>query len=143
MSGQVEWGLYPGESSMGMFVHDNTATASSVLKASDDFFVHINWEVPASEAAIIGGNFRIRVFAESIGPGPEQQIGATLLVPAVPGQTSYTTHVRVPGGTLPGEGVGAPPVSGMYTLTSVLQHMNPGPNEVSGYCEDKVFLRTP
>ena len=41
------------------------------------------------------------------------------------------------------EGEGAPPISGMYKLVAVLQHMNPGPNESSGFAEGQVFLRTP
>ena len=139
----IEWGVYPQESEMSMFVHDNTGTPSTVLAANLPFNVHVTWFVPKTEAAIIGGSFRIRTFAESIGPGPEKQIGGTLTVPAVPGKLQYDVHVLVGAGELLGEGEGAPPVSGMYKLASVLQHMNPNPNEVSGYCEDQIFLRTP
>jgi hypothetical protein len=128
---------------MGMLVHDNNGSASSVLVANLPFDVHVTWQVPVPEAAIIGGNFRVRVFAESIGPGPEKQIGGTLTVPAQPGKLQYEVHVQVGANELLGEGAGAPPVSGMYKLGAVLQHMNPGPNEVSGYSEGKVFLRQP
>jgi hypothetical protein len=140
----IEWGTFPNQSAMSMFVHDNTGAPSSVLDANQPFNVHVSWQVPANIAAIIGGNFRIRVFAESIGPGQEKQVGATAVVAATPGQTSYDIHVLVNGGELQGEGAGAPAVSGMYKLVSVLQHLNPGPNTCSGHGEGPmIFLRTP
>ena len=139
----IEWGVFPNQSSMTMLVHDSGAAPSTVLDSGLPFAVHVAWVVPAPINTVIGGNFRIRVFAESMGPGPEQQIGQTLTVPAVPNQLNYNVHVNVPGNTLPGEGEGAPPISGMYKLVAVLQHMNPGPNESSGFAEGQVFLRTP
>lgn len=139
----IEWGVFPNESSMSMFVHDNTAAPSTVLDSGLPFAVHVSWVVPAPINSIIGGNFRVRVFAESMGPGPEQQIGPTRTVAAVPGQLNYNIHVDVPANELPGEGAGSPPVSGMYKLVAVLQHMNPGPNECSGFAEGQIFLRTP
>lgn len=146
MSG-IEWGTYPQASDMGMFAHDNTASPpTSVLAAGTQFFLHVYWEVPAAVAAVIGGAFRIRAFAESMGPGPEKQLGVTLDVPAVPNQTRYDVHVTVPAGTLPGEGelFNGVPVSGMYKFVSALQHLNPGPNRVSGYCDGPlVQLKTP
>lgn len=149
MSG-ISWGVFAPESAMSMFVHDNDLTPpATVLDSGKAYLVHVSWEVPATQAAIIGGSFRVRAFAESIGPGQEQQIGATLTVPAVPNQVVYNVHIPVPGvgpGRLLGEGelFAGVPVSGMYKFASVLQHMNPGPNECSGYCENEViFLRTP
>lgn len=146
MSG-IEWGIFPNQSTMGMFAHDNTASPpTTVLDAGTPFLAHVYWEVPAAIAGVIGGNFRIRTFAESMGPGPDKQIGATLSVPAVPGQTRYDVHINVPAGTLPGEGelFNGAPVSGIYKLVAALQHMNPGANEVSGYCDGPlVQMKTP
>lgn len=148
MSG-IEWGVFPNESAMNMFVHDNTTSPpTTVLKATAPFFVHVSWEVPAALAAIIGGSFRVRAYAESIGPGQEKQIGLTHIEPAVPGVTAYTIHIAVPAGPdrLLGEGeaFGGVPVSGLYKMAAVLQHLNPGANECSGYAENEmIFLRTP
>ncbi|MCW5631700.1 MAG: hypothetical protein KIT17_00030 [Rubrivivax sp.] len=143
----IEWGVYPQQSAMGMFAHDNTASPpTSILDASTPFFLHVYWEVPQPIASVAGGSFRIRAFAESMGPGQEKQLGATLTVPVVPNQTRYDVHITVPAGTLLGEGelFNGVPVSGIYKFVSALQHMNPGPNQVSGYCEGPlVQMKTP
>jgi hypothetical protein len=142
----IEWGVFPNQSSMSMFVHDNTAAPSTVLDAGEFFDVHVSWTVPPPINTIIGGNFRVRVYAESIGPGQEQQVGSTALVAAVPNQAGYDIHVRVPGGTLRGEGevFNGQTVSGMYKLVAVLQHLNPNANECSGFGEGPLIqLRTP
>lgn len=143
----IEWGVFPNHSDMSMFAHDNTTSPpTTVLDAGTPFYVHVHWDVPAAIAAVIGGNFRIRAYAESVGPGPEQQIGTSHVEAAVPGKTSYDIHILVPAGTLLGEGQqsGGVPVSGMYKLASVLQHLNPTANECSGYADGPlVQLKTP
>jgi hypothetical protein len=145
----IEWGVFPNESAMSMFVHDSGAAPSNVLDSGLPFSVHVSWVVPPPINSIIGGSFRVRVFAESIGPGQEKQIGAVVplpLVPAVPGQTTYDIHVDVAAGELQGEGelFGGVPVSGMYKLVCVLQHMNPTANECCGHGEGPMIqLRTP
>jgi len=98
----------------------------------------------------LGGSFQVRAFVESIGPGQEMQLGTDVTVAAVGGLTSYTADIPVPGGTLLGEGelypplpaVGGVPVSGVYKIIAVLQHLNPGPTFVSGFAEEtiKMFL---
>ncbi len=141
----IEWGVFPNQSAMSMFVHDSGAAPSTVLDAGLPFTVHVSWTVPAPINSIIGGNFRVRVYAESIGPGEEKEIGFKLEA-AVPNKLSYDIHIPVGAGTLKGEGelVGGVPVSGMYKFVAVLQHLNPGPNECSGYGEGPmIFLRTP
>jgi hypothetical protein len=143
----IEWGIFPVQSAMSMFAHDNTATPpTSILAANAPIFLHLTWEVPAAEAAIIGGNFRIRAFAESMGPGAEKQVGPTHTEPAVPNKTVYDIHIEVPANTLEGEGqlFNGVPVAGLYKLVGVLQHMNPGPNTCSGYADGPlVQLRAP
>lgn len=144
----IEWGNYPQQSGMSMQVLDNTGSPpTTVLDTDQPFQVKVRWSVPAAEAAIIGGSFRIRVFAESMGPGQEKQVGATLVEPALPHKTDY--EVTINGGMheLQGEGEltpGGERVAGLYRFTSVLQHLNPGPNKVSGYCDGPlVQFRTP
>jgi hypothetical protein len=90
----------------------------------------------------LGGTFQLRAYVESVGPGPEMQLGSTLNVPVVPGQTAYTTTIGIPGGTLLGEGelFGGVPVSGVYKITAVLQHLNPGPTWISGFAEESVRM---
>jgi hypothetical protein len=91
-----------------------------------------------------GGAFDLRAYVESIGPGQEMQIGPTISVPLVPGQTAYNATIAIPGGSLLGEGqiFNGVPVSGVYKIVTVLQHMNPGPTWISGFAEEsmKMFL---
>lgn len=142
----IEWAPLGFESDMTMEVRDNTLGETYVLDSGLPFNVTVRWEVPANVVPTLGGSFRIRVYAESIGPGPELQIGPTAVEP-VNFTTDYATVITVPGGTLPGEGQasGGVIVSGVYKLVAVLQHLNLGPNEVSGYAESCGFIqmRTP
>jgi len=137
----IEWAPLGFESAMSMEVRDNTLGETSVLDANNPFSVGVRFEIPPPVVSTLGGSFRIRVYAESVGPGPEQQIGPTTLVP-VTGAASYTTVIAVPGNTLPGENTG---ISGVYKLVAVLQHLNPVANEVSGYAESSglIQLREP
>jgi hypothetical protein len=92
----------------------------------------------------LGGTFQLRAYVESIGPGQEMQLGPDVIVPVVAGQMKYAKTIDIPGGTLLGEGelFGGVPVSGVYKIIAVLQHMNPGPTWVSGFAEEtiKMFL---
>jgi hypothetical protein len=93
---------------------------------------------------VLGGSFDLRAYVESIGPGPEMQLGPTLSVPVDPGRTNYNRTITIAGSTLLGEGeiFNGVAVSGVYKIIAVLQHMNPGPTWVSGFAEDsiKMFL---
>lgn len=140
----IEWGGINLQSAMSNQVLDNTASPSTILDANVPFSVTVNWTVPAALAPFLGGSFRLRCYAESIGPGPEQQIGGTVNVPVVPGQQNYASSINVPGNTLPGEGAGVPPVSGLYKMVTVIQHINGGATEGSGFADQPVVqLRQP
>ncbi len=143
MTTTIEWGGVNMQSNMDCTVFDNTAAPSTVLDANLPFNVKLDWTVPALLAPFLGGSFRLRLFVESIGPGPEQQIQQTI-VAVSPGATNYTATVTVPGNTLPGEGGGAPPVSGLYKIVAVVQHLNGVATEGCGYHDGTtVQLRQP
>jgi len=138
----IEWPVAPNESEMTVEVLDNTAVPANIHDASKDTTVHIEWTVPPPLNTIIGGSFRLRVYAESIGPGQEIQIGTTAVVPVVSGRTDYEADILVPGGTLTGEGAAFEGVivSGVYRIVAVLQHLNPGANEVSGFADATIRM---
>jgi hypothetical protein len=139
----IEWGGFNLQSSMSCSIFDNTAAPSTILDANVPFTVRLQWTVPAVLAPYLGGSFRLRLFAESIGPGPEQQI-LQQVVAVNPGATTYSLDVTVPANTLPGEGAGVPPVSGLYKIVAALQHVNGGATEGSGYSEAPMLqLRQP
>jgi len=151
----IEWPDGPETSVMTVEIPDNWPVASpegppNILVASISSTVHVEWTVPFPHNMTLGGSFQLRAYVESIGPGPEKQLGTDQIVPVVAGTVSYETDILVPGGTLLGEGelypppptVGGVPVSGVYKIIAVLQHLNPGPTFVSGFAEEtiKMFL---
>lgn len=143
---EIEWPVGPNSSAMTVQVLDNTPAPASILDAGLPSTVHIEWTVPSPTNTTLGGSFRLRAYAESIGPGQEIQIGPTVVVPVVPPTVSYTADILVPAGTLLGEGeaFGGVLVSGVYKIIAVLQHLNPGPTEASGFAEDTIrMFRTP
>ncbi len=150
----IEWPDGPETSDMTVEVLDNwpapPAGPATILVASIDSTVHIEWNVPVPHSLILGGSFQLRAYVESIGPGQEMQLGTDVIVPVVPFETNYAADISIPGGTLLGEGelyppppaAGGVPVSGLYKIVAVLQHLNPGPTWVSGFAEEtiKMFL---
>jgi hypothetical protein len=140
----IEWGGINLQSTMSCQVFDNTPAPAGVLDANLPFTVRVGWSVPPTLAPFLGGSFRLRVYVESIGPGPEQIVGQQV-VAVVPGQLDYqNVDLVVPGNTLPGEGAGAPPVSGLYRVVAVIQHLNGAATEGSGYHEGALIqLRQP
>jgi hypothetical protein len=91
---------------------------------------------------MLGGSFQLRAYVESLGPGQEMQLGPTVNVNVVPGQADYTATINVPANTLLGEGqlFGGVPVSGVYKIVAVLQHMNLTPTIIAGYAEEIIRM---
>ena len=143
----IEWGGLGLQSNMTNQVLDNTAAPATVLDSGLPFTINANWNVPPGIAALLnaGHQFRLRTYAESFGNGQEQQIGPTVNVPAVPNQLNYgPVAINVNPNPLQGEGQGAPPVSGVYKIVTVLQLLNGGATEDSGFAEGPVIMmRTP
>ncbi len=147
----TEWRI-PAQtpSAMSLLVADNSGYApATILEADKPFDVTVNWNVPPVVAALLTGSnsFRLRLYAESVGPGEEKQIGGTVFEPAVTNNLSYSKVISVPAGTLAGEGsVGGVNVSGIYRIAAVLQLMSGATaTEHQGFAdvEPRVFLTNP
>lgn len=152
MTGVIEWyGPSPDRSNMSMSVLDPLGRGpTNVIDEDQNFTVELTWTVPAPEAQTLGGEFRLRVFAESIGPGQEKQIGATVTVPVAPvatGDKVYVHPIAIPANTLDGEGTtGGVNTSGCFKVAAVLQHINGTVfTDVSGYAEldGLLYVRRP
>jgi hypothetical protein len=102
---------------------DNNGAPSTVLEAAQEIEIRCEWVISPLAALLMGGQWEVAAYAESIGPGPEQQIGPTVVV-ALNGGTNYAATIRVPGGTLPDDP--APPQSGAYKVVVLLTHRNFG-----------------
>ena len=101
-------------------VLDPGGTPNKVIDSGDAFAVRVRWTVaPAATAAVLDGQWRVRLFAESVGPGPELQAG--FVNEAADGGVNYEATVTVPAGTLAAHGV---PDSGAYKLVVVITYRN-------------------
>ena len=137
----IEW---PGNvsSALSVTVLDNTGASPNILDVDLPCTVHITWTVPPGINQMLGGSFRLRAYAERIGPGPEIQIGGTVVVPVTPPQSNYQGDLTLPGNALLGEGqpFNGVTVSGVYKIVAVLQHLNPGVTDISGFAEATITM---
>lgn len=105
---------------------------ATIVKTTDPFRVHADWFVNGPAAAIMGGDWHLRAYLESIGPGFEGQIGPTVNVPVattppLPLPRNYHADINVAAGAVP---------AGTYKLVTVLLYTNGGfPNEIAGFSE--------
>jgi hypothetical protein len=102
---------------------------ANIIQTDDAWDVHVEWEIAGVAAPFLGGDWHVSVYVESIGPGPEMQLGTTTTVPlatAAPAASrTYSTKVTVPAGTLP---------KGTYKLVALLNYSNGGlPQEMAGF----------
>jgi hypothetical protein len=103
-------------------LNDNNGNPSTVLDAGTDITIDANWEISQLAALLLGGEWEVAAYAESIGPGPEAKLGA-VTVP-LNGGTTYSATITVPATTLPN-----PPAageSGAYKVVVLLTHRNFG-----------------
>jgi hypothetical protein len=123
-----------GSGTLSVTVKDNNGAPASVLEADQDFTIEAKWSIDKYSAAALGGQWELAAYVESIGAGPEKQIGTTAKVP-LNGGTSYSATIKVPAGTLPDDP--APPTSGVYKLVTVLLLRGPfgKVSDVAGFVE--------
>jgi hypothetical protein len=103
---------------------------TTIIRVTDDWGVHVEWYIDGPAAPLLGGEWTVTVYAESIGAGPEMQLGNKVVdldtqLPAPP--RNYEATINVVAGTLP---------AGVYRLVSVLNYANMGvPLEIAGFVE--------
>lgn len=99
---------------------DPDGTPNKVVDADLDFKVKVSWTVsPAATAVLLDGKWTVRLFAESIGSGPEKGIGKVEV--QADGGTSYTATITVAAGTLPPD---SDSEAGIYELAAVIVYRN-------------------
>lgn len=115
---------------------DNNGAPSSVLEAGAQFTIDCSWSISPLAALLLGGQWQLAAYVESIGPGPEQEIGAAVTVP-LDGSSAYAATIVVPANTLPNNP--APPMSGTYKVVMLLTHRNFGNvTDVAGVVEGPI-----
>jgi hypothetical protein len=133
----------------GPFVQvlDPSGTAPRIIIDTDhDFRVRVRWSLERPAADLLGDDWIVQVYAESIGPGPEQRLGVET-VPVSSGsvsatQVEFTGTINVPAGTLPAEAANR---SGVYMLVAVVTYNGAfGPTVLAGFEQGPVIqLRDP
>jgi hypothetical protein len=123
-----------GSGTLDVTVKDNNGAPASVLEADTKFTIDATWSIDKYSAAALGGKWKLAAYVESIGAGPEKQIGKTIDVPLT-GVTSYSATITVAAGELPDDP--APPASGVYKLVTVLLLVGPfgKVSDVAGFVE--------
>jgi len=116
----------------------DTFVPTNLIRTTQSWFVHVVWEMHGILASWLNADFEIRVYAESIGPGPEPALpvpgpvlvntqSVPLLMPGF--QRHYHTDIRFDPPTLP---------AGVYKLAVVVQLHDDGsslPVPVAGMIE--------
>jgi hypothetical protein len=110
-----------GPGSFTATVQDNNGAPATVLEAGEDFFIETEWRIDALSALLLGGEWEVSTYVESIGPGPEQLVGSKLV--PLNGGTTYSATVKVDKNTLPNDPQPTQQ-SGVYKLVTVLTHRN-------------------
>jgi hypothetical protein len=132
-------------------VLDPGGAPETIIDTDDTFTVQVRWSVEEPGAAVLGGRWLVRAYAESIGPGQEQQLGQTRFVnvgnvtpiAGPPAARGYEANVAVPAGTLAAESATS---SGVYKLAVIVTHENPNGSatELAGFSEGPVIqMREP
>ncbi len=92
-------------------VLDPGGAPETIIDTDDTFTIQVRWSVEEPGAAVLGGRWLVRAYAESIGPGQEQQLGQTRRVnvgnfapiAGPPAARGYEADVDVPAGSLDAE----------------------------------------
>ena len=131
-------------------VVDPGGAPETIIDTDDTFEIQVRWSVEEPGAAVLGGRWLVRAYAESIGPGQETQLGQTRRVNVgnfqpifSPAARGYEANVAVPAGTLDAETATS---SGVYKLAVIVTHENPNgsPTELAGFSDGPIIqMRNP
>jgi len=118
-------------------VTDNNGDPRTVLDAGQPFTIDVIWNIDRLAALLLGGRWEVAAYVESVGPGPERQVGGTVVVP-LNGGAAYAATITVPANILPNDP--APSISGVYKLVTVLTHRNlDALTDVAGVAEGPIL----
>jgi hypothetical protein len=107
---------------------------STIISLTDDFHINVTWQVHGQLVPCICGKWQVRVYVESIGPGPELIIGTRDV--AMTGDINYAeTIIIVPGTAFPPTNEAL--VAGVYKVVVIVTSTNlkGQPSPFAGYVE--------
>jgi hypothetical protein len=110
---------------------DSGPNPNTVIRRAEGWSVRIDWNISGGIAPAVGGDWRVNVLLESMGPGFEGQVATTTIpVSAAPPALirNYTATLNIAGGLVPQAGV--------YKLVVAILHQNLGvPTRMAGFEE--------
>jgi hypothetical protein len=111
-------------------VTDNDGNPNRVIDEGVGFDVRVDWTLSGTLAGMIAGTWTVRLFVESMGPGPEAQLGSVTVPLGLDPHYSATIHAG------PGSLPAGPPASGVYKVVVVITHEAYGvKTEIAGFGE--------
>lgn len=117
-----------------VLVTDLDGNPNRVIDRNVGCNVRIDWHLSGTLQSLIAGTWTVRAFVESMGPGPEMQIGSAIV--PLGANPNYSATINVPANTLPAN----PPDSGVYKLVVVITHEAFGiKSEMAGFGEGPLF----
>jgi hypothetical protein len=102
-------------------VNDNNNAPSTVLDAGQPFTISTTTDLSENARIFLGGTLDYAAYVEAIGPGVEQQVGATESF-VLNNTSPINVTITVPANTLP-DNLG-PGQSGAYKLVVLMTHRN-------------------
>lgn len=100
-------------------IHEVTepVAPTTIIRTDQDWYVHLKWKLTGSLVGMIGGDWHIQTFLESIGLGFEGELNAPGdTVPVNPGSPEYEHEFHVKAGAVP---------AGTYKLSTTILYTRP------------------
>ncbi len=133
-------------------VLDPDLNPNNILQENLGGTCQMDWSFTGSATQFLEQTtFTVNLYAESIGPGPDVQVGPSVIVPGsahtppglnAPPPWNYTANVAIPPNSLPATG---PNASGVYRLTTVITNSIGGQrDQLAGFVDGPVIeMRSP
>ena len=103
-----------------MAVIDKDENPNRVLECDATWSIDVEWTLSGKVAPALGGEWTIHTYLESMGPGPENEVFPTVVVPvnAAPPMTPRTWRQKLD--------ISRTPPAGVYKLVTVVLYSNMG-----------------
>lgn len=127
--------LFPADLTGDIHLHvldpNGITPPQAIIQSDDDWSVRADWFIDDAAAPLLGGDWTLHVYFESMGGGPEGALGSMNVplnaAPPLPLPRNYSATINVTAGTLP---------AGVYKLVAVLNYANMGvKQEIAGFTE--------
>ncbi|RMF05003.1 MAG: hypothetical protein D6768_01885 [Chloroflexi bacterium] len=103
----------------------------TIIRTDQDWYVHLRWRLNGSLVRMIDGEWKIQVYLESIGQGPEFELSPVggITEPVNPGSPNYDVRFNVSAGAVP---------AGQYKMVATILYVAPDglPGPMAGFYDE-------